>query len=66
MKNSFNFTLVKPAKNMGGDRYVTTINGKDWTVYFPQELTRPSGRPAEDLTIVVHVGGINPDREEAK
>jgi hypothetical protein len=64
MKNSHNFSLVKLAKNTGGDRYVTNVAGKDWTVYFPQEISRPSGRPAEDITIVVHVGGINPEKSE--
>lgn len=59
MKNSFNFTLVKAATNVGGDRYVTKIKNKDWTVYFPQELSRPSGRPAMDITIVVDVGGVD-------
>ena len=64
MKNTFNFTLVKPARNTGGDRYVTRIGSKEWTVYFPQEISRQSIRPAEDITVEIRVGGINPSREE--
>ena len=64
MKNTFNFELVQAAKNLGGDRYVTKIDKKDWIVYFPQELSRPSGRPARDITINIHVGGIDPKTKE--
>jgi hypothetical protein len=61
VKNTFDFTLVNPAKNMGGDRYETQFNGTKWTVYFPQKFSRQSGRPAHDITMVLHVGGINPE-----
>ena len=60
-RNTFNFTLVNPARNMGGDRYETQFNGTKWTVYFPQKISRQSGRPAHDITMVLHVGGINPE-----
>lgn len=63
-KTVFNFELVKAATNVGGDRYITTINKKPWTVYFPQDISRPAGRPAKDITINVHVGGIDPGVEE--
>ena len=64
MKKTFNFALVSPAKNIGGDRYVTKVDQKEWTVYFPQEISRPSGRPVEDITILIDVGGIDPNRSE--
>jgi len=54
MKNTFNFTLIKPAKNLGGDRYSTIFNGKEWTVYFPQEITRLAGIPVKEIEM-----GIN-------
>ena len=55
MKNTFEFRLIKPAKNLGGDRYVTILSNKEWTVYFPQELTRPINVPVQTLTISVKV-----------
>jgi len=65
MRDAFNFQLVKAATNLGGDRYVTTVDKKPWTVYFPQEISRPSGRPVHDITIRLDIGGINPkDQEE--
>jgi len=64
MKKSFNFELVKMAKNLGGDRYITKVPGdKDWTVYFPQKISRPNGSPVEDITIHVEVGGIKPKED---
>ena len=60
-RNTFNFTLLNPAKNKGGDKYVTKADGKDWIVYIPQKYARPAGRPAHDITLVLHVGGINPE-----
>jgi len=63
MKNTFNFELVKPAKNLGGDRYSTVLGNKEWTVYFPQEISRPSGRPAHDIEVSVNVGGIKPQED---
>jgi len=61
VRNTFDFTLLNPAKNMGGDKYETRFDGKDWIVYFPQKISRQSGRPAHDITMVLHVGGINPE-----
>jgi len=64
LKTAFNFQLVKPAINMGGDRYVTNMKNKPWTVYFPQEISRPSGRPVHDITVRIDVGGIDPEDQE--
>jgi len=64
MKDRYDFELVKAATNVGGDRYVTTVGKKPWTVYFPQELSRPAGRPVRDISIVVYTGGIDPGQED--
>ena len=55
MKNTFNFTLVKPAKNLGGDRYSTILGNKEWTVYFPQEITRPAGHSVKEIEMNVNI-----------
>lgn len=55
MGNPYEFKLVNPAKNLGGDRYKTTVEKKDWTVYFPQEISRPSGRPVKNITIIIDI-----------
>lgn len=56
MKNTFDFELVNPAKNIGGDRYKTIIEKKDWTVYFPQKLSRLNNKPVQNITMIVHTG----------
>ena len=61
-RNTFNFTLLNPAKNKGGDKYVTEIGkGHSWIIYIPQKFSRPAGRPVHDMTVVLHAGGINPE-----
>ncbi len=48
---SFTFHLAKPARKTGGDRY--ECEGSDWTIYVPQEISRPKGTPAQTLKITV-------------
>jgi hypothetical protein len=51
--SEFTFKLVKPAKNKGGDRYSTVLGTYEWTVYFPQEISRPSGQPTNNIVIEI-------------
>jgi len=37
------FKLEKAARKTGGDRYIADYQGKEWQVYFPQEISRPNG-----------------------
>ncbi len=48
---SFTFHLTKPARKTGGDRY--ECDGSDWTIYVPQEISRPKGAPVQTLKITV-------------
>ena len=49
------FTLKKPAKSSGGDRYTGTLGGESLDVYIPQVVSRPDGAatPLQDITITV-------------
>lgn len=50
------FTLDKEASRTGGDKYVCSTNDK-FTIYFPQEISRPSDpiskKPLQTLTVVI-------------
>jgi len=43
------FTLTRPAKKSGGDRY----ESGDWTIYFPQAVSRPKGTPVHQIEITI-------------
>jgi len=49
----FEFSLVKKAAKSGGDRYATEVDGVEWTVYFPQSISRKEGDSAKSLKITV-------------
>ncbi len=46
------FTLVQKAKSKGGDKYVCTSN-PDFTIYFPQNISRKNDIPQSKLVIKV-------------
>jgi len=50
----YTLTIEKPAKSMGGDRYVM---GTGKSIYVPQELSRASGTVRENL--VLHLATEN-------
>ena len=54
-KSQFNFQLAKAAKSGDGDRYYAISAGKEWTVYFPQEISRPNGKPAQHINVEIEV-----------
>jgi len=61
MKKTFKFNLVKLAKGSGGDKFETdeiTPNGKPYTIYIPQELTRTAGLSVDSMYIT-----FNSDKE---
>ena len=58
------FQLERPAKKTGGDRYTTKIEGEDWVVYFPQELSRSEGEPKK--TIQARIGDMSTPKTKTK
>lgn len=42
------FNLVSPAKKSGGDKY-QALNGDEFTIYFPQSISRPNGVPVQTI-----------------
>ena len=50
-KTEFVFQLERPAKKTGGDRYKATGKIDDFTVYVPQQISRPFGKPVAQLTV---------------
>jgi len=47
------FILERQAKKSGGDRYFAALeSGENWTVYFPQEISRDSeGNPKKAIQV---------------
>ena len=54
-KIKFGFTIERPARKSGGDRYQCTTD-ENWKVYFPQKISRPKGSPVEKLIVEVSYG----------
>ena len=50
----YSFTLEKAAKSSGGDKFVCQ-QLPEWSVYFPQAISRPSGasKPRAKITVQV-------------
>ena len=51
MKTTLTFTLTRPARKSGGDRYETGMSGERFVIYIPQEISRSDGNPVEEITI---------------
>lgn len=51
----FTFTLTRPAKSSGGDRYEHEQKGHEMHMvfYIPQVISRPNGIPLHKLTITI-------------
>jgi len=47
--------LERPAREGGGDRYKAVIDisnaGSDFTIYIPQSISRPSGKPLARIIV---------------
>lgn len=54
-KAEFKFKLVRPAKNLGGDRYECGKKGDpEWMVfYIPQFVSRKEGEIKKELLITI-------------
>lgn len=50
------FKLERPAKKNGGDRYLAQGKIEDFTIYVPQQISRPAGKPLEFLTVTFTPG----------
>jgi hypothetical protein len=45
------FKLERAAKKAGGDRYLAQGKIDGFTIYIPQEISRPLGKPVNLITI---------------
>jgi hypothetical protein len=57
----YSMTIDKPAKNMGGDRYVISDTGK--SIYVPQELSREGGASRDDLVLHLNTSSVSDTSE---
>ena len=54
MSETYIFSLEKPARSSGGDRYEVLIPGeKPWRIYFPQTVSRPKGISVDSIKVTV-------------
>jgi len=52
MNTTIRFTLEKPARKSGGDKYVASDH-EDFSIYVPQKISRTAGEPAKKLLITI-------------
>ena len=46
--------LERLARKSGGDRYLAiTAKGTQFSIYLPQEITRPKGTPIQTISITI-------------
>lgn len=56
MKKTISFILERPARKKGADRYKASGH-EDFSIYIPQDITRPSGSPLQAFQITFNDGG---------